>query len=36
MSDQLGIDKIKAAMKLAADLRNTTADALADGGGAKR
>lgn len=27
----LGIDKIKAAMKLAADLRNTTADALADG-----
>lgn len=28
---QVGIDKIKAAMKLAADLRNTTADALADG-----
>lgn len=28
---ELGIDKIKAAMKLAADLRNTTADALADG-----
>lgn len=27
----LGIDKIKAAMKLAADLRNATADALADG-----
>ena len=31
MSEQLGIDKIKAAMKLAADLRNATADALADG-----
>lgn len=27
----LGIDKIKAAMKLLADLRNATAEALADG-----